>query len=495
MGTIKQQSITSTIYIYLGVAIGFVSTGILMPRFFTEEQNGIIKLLVSYSLLFAQFSTLGFQTATVRFFPYFKDKARGHNGFFLLLTIIGAVGFIIFLMVYYWIKGPIIEYESAKNSAFANYFFLILPLTLFFVYYNLFDVYARVLLESTIGTFLRELLQRLLIFFVILLYVLDVIGFWQFTIYYVAVLSLQTIILFFYLLYKKEIFVKPDFSLLRKGLAAPIVNLSIYGLFIGFSQNAISQIDSILINFFKDTANTGIYAITLYYGTLVIMPSRALFRIAPSFIAEAYKQKDMQQVSNIQYKSCLNQLLVGTGIFALLWLNIDNVFRILPPEYIAGKYVILFIGLANLISMAGGLSSQIITNSKYYRFNGIFVIIYLLLAVLLNLLLIPVLGIKGAALAAMCSMLVFNVLKFVFIYKKFNIQPYRRNHIRIILIGVIAYVITVQFIYPEHLILNITLKSMLFGVLFVLLNFLSGTSDDFTDLLKKYIPFLREKSY
>jgi O-antigen/teichoic acid export membrane protein len=330
---------------------------------------------------------------------------------------------------------------------------------------------------------------------VILLYVLDVIGFWQFTIYYVAVLSLQTIILFFYLLYKKEIFVKPDFSLLRKGLAAPIVNLSIYGLFIGFSQNAISQIDSILINFFKDTANTGIYAITLYYGTLVIMPSRALFRIAPSFIAEAYKQKDMQQVSNIQYKSCLNQLLVGTGIFALLWLNIDNVFRILPPEYIAGKYVILFIGLANLISMAGGLSSQIITNSKYYRFNGIFVIIYLLLAVLLNLLLIPVLGIKGAALAAMCSMLVFNVLKFVFIYKKFNIQPYRRNHIRIILIGVIAYVITVQFIYPEHLILNITLKSMLFGVLFVLLNFLSGTSDDFTDLLKKYIPFLREKSY
>jgi O-antigen/teichoic acid export membrane protein len=109
--------------------------------------------------------------------------------------------------------------------------------------------------------------------------------------------------------------------------------------------------------------------------------------------------------------------------------------------------------------------------------------------------LITVLGIKGAALAAMCSMLVFNVLKFVFIYKKFNIQPYRRNHIRIILIGVIAYVITVQFIYPEHLILNITLKSMLFGVLFVLLNFLSGTSDDFTDLLKKYIPFLREKSY
>jgi len=493
LGTIKQQSIISTIYIYLGVAIGFASTGILMPRFLSEEQNGILKLLVSYSLLFAQLASLGFQTATVRFFPYFKDKAKGHNGFFPLLSLVGVSGFILFLVIYYLIKGPIIEYESVKNSAFAHYFFLILPLTFFFLYFNLFDIYARVLLKSTVGTFLKELLQRLLVLLVILLYVIHFIGFWQFTIFYVSAISLPTIVLFFYLLYKKEIFIKPDFSLLRKGLAGPIASLSLYGVFIGFSQIAISQIDSILINFFKDTAHTGIYAITFYYGTLVILPSRALFRIAPSFIAEAFKQEDLRRVANIQYKSCLNQLLAGTGIFFLLWLNIDNVFRILPAEYSPGKYVILFIGLANLISMAGGLSSQIITNSKYYRYNGLFVIIYLALMVLLNIMLIPVLGIKGAALAAMISMLVFNVMKFVFVLKKFEIQPYRPNHIRILLTGVIAYVIAALFTYPEELILNIALKSALFGILFVILNFLSGTSDDFTELVEKLVPFLRKK--
>lgn len=449
MGTIKQQSIISTVYIYLGVAIGFVSTGILMPRFLSEEQNGIIKLLVSYSLLFAQIASLGFQTATVRFFPYFKDKAKGHNGFFALLSLVGVFGFLLFLIIYYLIKGPIIEYESAKNSTFANYFFLILPLTFFFLYFNLFDIYARVLLKSTVGTFLKELLQRLLILLAILLYIFNTIDFWQFTIFYIAVLSLPTVILFFYLLYKKEIFIKPDFSVLKNGLAGPIASLSLYGVFIGFSQIAISQIDSILINFFKDTANTGIYAITFYYGTLVILPSRAVFRIAPSFIAEAFKQNNLPQITSIQYKSCLNQLLAGTGIFLLLWLNIDNVFRILPQEYISGKYVILFIGLANLISMAGGLSSQIITNSKYYRYNGLFVLIYLALMILLNILLIPVLGIKGAALAAMLSMLVFNILKFLFINNRFNIQPYNQKHIRIVLIGVVAYIISSQFVYPR----------------------------------------------
>lgn len=493
MGTIKKQSIISTIYIYLGVAIGFVSTGILMPRFLTEEQNGIIKLLVSYSLLFAQFASLGFQTATVRFFPYFKDKKKGHNGFFPLLSLVGVLGFCLFLIVYYSIKGPIIQYESEKNSVFANYFFLILPLTFFFLYFNLFDIYSRVLLKSTVGTFLKELFQRILILVAILLYTFEMISFWEFTIFYVATLSIPTVILFFYLMYKGEIFVKPDFGFLKGDLARSMSSLSLYGVFIGFSQIAISQIDSILINFFKDTANTGIYAITFYYGTLVILPSRAVFRIAPSFIAEAFKQNDMEQIRNIQYKSCLNQLLIGTGIFLLLWLNIDNVFRILPQEYISGKYVILFIGLANLISMGSGLSSQIITNSKFYRYNGLFVIIYLGLTVILNIIFIPILGIKGAALAAMASILVFNILKFIYIYRKFNIQPYSNRHIRILLTGVIAYIITALFIYPENLILNIGLKSSLFSILFIILNYISGTSGDFNELIEKYIPSLRKK--
>jgi O-antigen/teichoic acid export membrane protein len=142
--------------------------------------------------------------------------------------------------------------------------------------------------------------------------------------------------------------------------------------------------------------------------------------------------------------------------------------------------------------MAGGLSSQIITNSKYYRYNGLFVIIYLSLTVILNILFIPVLGIKGAALAAMVSMLVFNIMKFIYINYRFDIQPYRNSHIRILLIGVIAYIITALFTYPEHLILNVVLKSSLFSLLFVILNYISGTSGDFNDLIEKYIPSLRK---
>jgi O-antigen/teichoic acid export membrane protein len=493
LGTIRKQSIISTLYIYIGVIVGFVSTGILMPRFLTEAQNGILKLLISYSLLFAQFASLGFQTAAVRFFPYFKEKTKGHHGFFMIMVIVGLSGFLLFLAVYYLIKNPILNFESGKNSDFARYFFLIVPLTFFFLFFNLFDVYARVLVQSTIGTFLRELLQRVFILIVLLFFVMDVIGFWHFIILYVVAASAPTIILFIYLFLRGEIFFRPDFRLIRENLAAPMANLSMYGLLIGFSQIAIAQIDSILINFFRNPAQTGIYAITFYYGTLVIMPSRAVFRIAPTFIAEAFKKNDLAAVRNIQYKTCLNQMLFGMGLFTLLWLNIDNVFRILPPEYLEGKYVIFFIGLSNLISMAGGLSSQVITNSEHYRYNGLFVIIYLLLVVGLNILLINLLGITGAALAAMISMFIFTLMKNEFIRRKFGMQPYDWNFIKIIVTGAISYVVVILFSYPEALILNILFKSSLFGLLFILLNYLMSTSDDFNHVVDSYLYWIRKK--
>ena len=186
-------------------------------------------------------------------------------------------------------------------------------------------------------------------------------------------------------------------------------------------------------------------------------------------------------------------MLFGMGLFTLLWLNIDNVFRILPPEYLEGKYVIFFIGLANLISMAGGLSSQVITNSEYYRYNGLFVIIYLVLVVVLNILLINLMGITGAAIAAMISMFVFTVMKFEFIRRRFGIQPYDWNFPKIIAIGAVSYVLVILFPYPDGLILNILFKSSFFGILFVLLNYLLATSGDFNKVVETYIAWIRGK--
>ncbi len=457
-----------------------------MPRYLTGSENGVLKLLVSYSLIFSQLGTLGIPIALNRFFPYFRNKSNKNAGIFLILFLIGLIGFALFIIIYSLINESIYQNEIEKSPLFAQFLYLIIPLTFFFIYFNILDTYARSLLFSTVGAFLKELVQRLLILAVLLVYIAGIIDFREFLFLYISALSISTAILFFFLLRKGEIGVVIDKSKFNSKIIIQIVSLSGFGLFLGMSQMAISNIDIIMINHFLNDAKTGIYAITFYYGTLVIMPSRALYRIVNPVIAEAFKLNDLETIRNIQKKTCLNQFIIGLGIFLVLWVNIDNVHKILPSEFSEGQYVIFFIGLANLIHMAGGAGSQIINNSEKYRFNGFFVIVYLILLVVTNIIMIPKYGISGAAIASMLSVLIFNILKYLLLFNKYNIQPYNYRYLIILGFGIVCYTGIYYLPMPEALIPNIFIKSSLFGLCYLIFIFMTGYSEDINHLINSF---------
>lgn len=55
--------------LYIGVFIGFITTAVLFPRILTEEEIGLINTLLAYSIVFAQFATLGFNSVITKFLP------------------------------------------------------------------------------------------------------------------------------------------------------------------------------------------------------------------------------------------------------------------------------------------------------------------------------------------------------------------------------------------------------------------------------------------
>ena len=83
MGIIIKQSIKGSIWSYLGVIIGFVTTSYLYPNYLTTDIVGLFGLLVSYSTLFGQFSLLGIQGITSGFFRSFGIKKATTTASFL----------------------------------------------------------------------------------------------------------------------------------------------------------------------------------------------------------------------------------------------------------------------------------------------------------------------------------------------------------------------------------------------------------------------------
>ncbi|HEY9113717.1 MAG TPA: hypothetical protein VIN10_03400, partial [Bacteroidales bacterium] len=95
MGIIQKQSISGTIYSYIGVLLGFVITGLLFPRVFTTDEVGLLRVLISYSTLLAQFAGLGFSAVTVKLFPFFHSEKKNHHGFLGLVSLVSLFGFLL----------------------------------------------------------------------------------------------------------------------------------------------------------------------------------------------------------------------------------------------------------------------------------------------------------------------------------------------------------------------------------------------------------------
>src|SRR5690606_26949880 len=89
-----------------------------------------------------------------------------------------------------------------------------------------------------------------------------------------------------------------------------------------------------------------------------------------------------------------------------------------------------------LINMATGFNTEIITYSKYYRFNMIAILCLVGLNVPLNLFVVYYTnwGIEGIAWASFLSVTLFNALKMIFIYRKFGLLPFDKAFVKMGLI-------------------------------------------------------------
>ncbi len=475
MGLVKRQTFKGTVYSFIGVGLGFVTTGLLFPKLFTTEQNGLLKLLISYSVIFSQICTLGFNNVTTKFFPYFRNNDNGHNGFTVLLIIVQAIGYLFFIGLFFLSKDLIIDINQEKSHLFTLYVDYIIPVVFFMMFFGLLDHYSKMILKATRGIFISELLQRVLIFIAVLIFYIEVIDFDGFIISYLIAFSLPSLVLFGWLFLDKAFSLKPNFQLINKKMLYKMISVSLFSLLIGLSNVLIKNVDSIMIGSMVSLNATGVYAINCFFGILVSLPARTIQKVISSFYAESWKSNDRDQIKELYEKTSLNQFIIGLLLLLIIWVNSTHIYQILPVEYESGKYVILFIGMTNLLEMLAGGNSVIIGTSNYYKFNTLFIGLLFVLIVLTNLVFIPSYGITGAALASAISFFVYHFIKWLFLYKLFKFNPIGIKNLIILGIGVASYIlvyympsVSIQLPYYIPVIITILIKSITIVCLYLI---------------------------
>ncbi len=492
MGIIKKQSISGTIYSYMGVVLGFLTIGILYPRVFDTAEVGLLRILVSYAVLFSQFAGLGINTVTVKLFPYFRDHDKKHHGYLGLALLVSTAGLIISLAVYMLFKSYILSEADTEADLFAHYYYYVAPLIVFSLLFTVFDTYYRVLYNAVKGIIYKEVIQRVLILAVIALYYFQYIDFELTVVLYCIAIISPTVLLFLSLIYNKQLFLKPNLAFVDKKMANEMLKVGFYGILASFLGVLVLNIDVIMVERMLGLSEAGIYTITFFFGTLILIPLRTMGKIGSVVIADAWKRDDISTIDEIYKKSSISLSVVGVLLFIGIWGNIDNIFSLIKDDYLPGKMVILFIGIANLFDIAVGMSPQIIINSRYYKYLSYFLIGFAIMLVATNLMLIPVMGIVGAAVASLISKFVFSLVKFYFLYHKFNLQPFNIKCVYLIIIGLGSYWISGLMPQLPSFIFDIVIRSALISVLFTVPVYYLKIS---TDLNQKFDEMIKGISY
>jgi O-antigen/teichoic acid export membrane protein len=452
MGIVRNQSIKNSISFYIGMTFGAINTVIIYPNVFKDnpEYFGLIQIILAYAIVVSAFTTLGIPKTFVRFFPAIKEKGQ----LYFLSLIIPLLGFFFASISYFLFKEQLFEFLNPSNLLKDNFFYIIL-LVFFIGFYDVLTAISRSFLSAVTPIVINEVFLKIYTMSVLLLHWFGYVDFTTFLQIYLFGYFLKFAILLLIQFFNNR-FV---FSFSVKDLH--LKEMLSYGLYVlvgGTSMIIVSRLDMIMLGSLLNLQEVAYYTVAFFIGNAIMVPAKSITAISVPLIAKAWENQDLDKIHILYRKSSINQLIIGGVFFLCIWLNIDQVFLLLPEKFSAGKWVVFYIGLSQLFNMASGLNGQIILNSKYYRYDLFTSVFLVFVTITTNFFLILNYGINGAAMATAISILLFNLIRLILIKVKMNMHPF-----------------SLQTFYTILL---------LFGLYF-LLNFLPNSSCSFLDIIWK----------
>ena len=494
MGIVQKDAFRTTVISYIGIVLGYINKGLLFIIILTEEQIGLVSLLITVGTLFAQLSGFGTAFTTLKFLPFFKDSERHHYGFFAFIfrmivwgTIITAVGFILF--------RPFIENLYIDKSAeFVDYYWWVFPIGVGYVFYLLFEAYLRSFFQNILSVFTYEILLRLGVTLSLILFWFHKISFDSFIKINSLIYLLPPLILMIYLLRQNEFVISVKNINISKRFQRLMTQFSAYNYINSLGVILVISLDVMMIAQMIGLDATGVYATVVFVASALLVPSRSLVRISAPLVSEYWKRRNMTDMESLYQKTGAVSLFLGLSGFIIIWLNIDLLFSFLKPEFQPGIWVFFTLMMGRFFELFFGLTGIIFATSKKYKYDIYFTLLLVALVFGLNLIFIPKWGIVGASVSTAIALVVYNVGRFYFIYKAYGLNPFEKNQFIVIGLAVLTLLAGEYFgQMTDNLWWRAAIVTPLFFILFILPVFLFKLEPQIIQYFKKGTLFLKSR--
>lgn len=482
MGIVASQSIKNTIITYLGFGIGAINTLFLYTNFLTDDYFGLVVFLLSTANLMMPILMFGVNNSLIKFYSSYKTRKLQNNFLtfmlFLPLLIIIPMGFIGCLTY-----ETIANWLAKENSIIKEYTWLIYVIAVALAYFEVFFSWSKIHFKSVFGNFMREAFHRICIMILLFAVYYQKLTVEEFIYALVIVYIIRVLIIMVYALSLRF----PKLNLNRSFDYTSVLKYSFLIIIAGSVSMILLDLDKFMLGKLIEIDNIAYYSVAIFIATVIAVPARAMSQITNPLTASYLNNNDKDDLAQLYKKSSINLFIIGGFIFVLIVINISQLYELLNEEYRQGLFIVIIISAAKLFENLLGNNNAILFNSNYYRIILVFGVCIVLFAIILNYLLIPQYGIKGAAVASFISFIVYGFLKIWYVYKKFSMYPFTIKTWHTFLV---ILILSLGFYFWEfnfHPIINMVLKSIIVSALYLFASYKFRLSEEITVILNKIL--------
>jgi O-antigen/teichoic acid export membrane protein len=419
----------------IGTLLGFIGT-VIIVRYLTTEDYGLFSLALTVIGILAGLSTLGLGSGATRYIAYFKGKQDSKKIFGVIVSSIQiTLTASVLCSIFLFLASDAISMAIVHNNDLSTILrilsitipFSILSVTVLSIFRGFGVVEPKVYFSDVLQQILR------IPFFIAVVFLgLALIG----AVYaYLGVIVITCVALIMYAAKKLPAFIQKEghFEPMRKELL--YFSLPLFGE--GILAIIITSTDKLMLGYFKTPETVGLYSVALSLANFIPIVLTSLAFIYLPIMSQLFSKNlfdEMKRTYAVLTKWVFSATL---PIFLIMFLFPDAVLNILfSARYMQAAIALQLLALGFFTHTFLGPNSATLTVMGKTRLVLLNVIVRTIMNVFLNLLLIPPMGIAGAAIASAISLTTGNILASTELYLLSKTHPFTKNYLKPVVISI-----------------------------------------------------------
>jgi len=401
----------------LALAAGFL-TQVTMARLLTEGAYGEVVLVLSVVNIIGLIGKLGLNDGVMRQFPHYEDvpaKAYGVIRAGLGLATISSVCF----GAAVFIAAPLIATRIFDNSS-------LIPLIRLGAIGIPLGAVSKVCVSLVQGArdarpqYVKEVLEpgsRFVLTGIFLLAGLEAMGAIGGKVGSILIGTVLVLVMAYRILPSYDVDPEPMY---RPVLAFSVPLIAVQGL--GFLN---TNVDIYMIGYFLASSELGIYNIGLQLSNIVSSVLMTAGFLLPPMMTRLHDQGKTAETRRVFQLVTKWMVVLVLPIIVVLFFSPELVIGTLfGAEYTAGATALRILLVAKLFSILMGLNTQGLIALGKNRTVSYIIFCQTAVNVALNVLLIPIIGIEGAAIGMAVSGIIGDILGVGILYREFSVHPF-----------------------------------------------------------------------